>query len=397
MGSIAARLTGAGMPAVLAMSHAVLVSTTRQLFGEFYRQLAQGRAIGTALDNARRLLYSHPDKHEVQRGAHRITLQLQDWFVPALYQAGEDRPLLRSKGHASATPERRPVCHNLPVVQEVGFFGRQRELWDIERWLTQGTRRITITGFGGQGKTSLVQEAGRWLLRTSMFSHVVFVGYASYQGADPVGYALSMLATVLQRSLPDANAATEALRQCRCLVILDNLEALAEDPLRELLEIANRWSEESNCRVLLTSRMPELPHVAYPRQGSLRHRTLSLKGLDEEEALNYFQALMKLPPPPQTPFPARDGLLNLFRLVDFHPLSITVLAQELKTRRVAELGERLQTLVAKTPGNLLLASLNLSLEQLPPEVQRWLPRLGVFQGGAFDPEVLAITESSEPE
>src|SRR5262245_19058133 len=36
MGSVAARLIGAGIPAVLAMTHSVLVSTTRALFGHFY-------------------------------------------------------------------------------------------------------------------------------------------------------------------------------------------------------------------------------------------------------------------------------------------------------------------------------------------------------------------------
>src|SRR5262249_11532914 len=81
MGSVAVRLTAAWIPAVLAMTHAVLVTTTRQLFGEFYGHLARGQSIGAALDTARRALYSHPDKHTVQRGPTRVALQLHDWFV----------------------------------------------------------------------------------------------------------------------------------------------------------------------------------------------------------------------------------------------------------------------------------------------------------------------------
>ena len=46
MSSVAARLTAAGIPAVLAMTHSVLVPTTRMLFGQFYKDLARGRAIG---------------------------------------------------------------------------------------------------------------------------------------------------------------------------------------------------------------------------------------------------------------------------------------------------------------------------------------------------------------
>ena len=95
MGSVAARLTATGIPAVLAMTHSVLVATTRQLFGAFYKDLARHRGIGEALDNARRHLVNHPEKYEVQRGPERVWLELHHWFLPALYQSGADVPLLR--------------------------------------------------------------------------------------------------------------------------------------------------------------------------------------------------------------------------------------------------------------------------------------------------------------
>lgn len=67
----------------------------------------------------------------------------------------------------------------------------------------------------------------------------------------------------------------------------------------------------------------------------------------------------------------------------------------MKTRRIAELGTRLHALLAETPGNPLLASLNLSLDRLNAESRRFLPRLGVFQGGAFEDDLQAITECSD--
>ncbi len=397
MGSVAARLIASGIPAVLAMAYPVLVSTTRQLFGEFYRHLAGGKGIGTALDNARRELYAYPEKHEVQRGENRVRLKLYDWFVPTLYRAGKDTPLLkREKGHpvegVTAAPRSKP-----PELQEAGFFGRRRELWDIERWFMKGTRRVTITGFGGMGKTYLAQEAGRWLRRTGMFRQPVFVGFASFQGVDPVGFAVSTMAAELDTSLVDAAAAAKALRRMPTLLILDNLEALGEAPLRELLDAAGEWSEVGESRVLLTTRIPDLNHPDYPQEGSFRHRTLPLEGLDKEDALNYFQALMSLPPAPQTPPPEREGLVNLFKTVDFHPLSINLLARQLKDRRLADVGERLEKLLAETPDNPLIASLNLSLERADPAARKWLPKLGVFQGGAMEPDLLAVTEIPEKE
>ncbi len=200
MGCVAARLTHAGIPAVLAMTHSVLVISARQLFAKFYQRLVSGEGIGEALDNARRDLYLNRERGERQRGDKRITMKLYDWFLPALYQAGKDTLLLTDK-----EPEPVEPVHwgNLPPLQEAGFFGRSRELWQIERWFVQGTRRITVSGFGGQGKTYLVQEAGRWLYRTGMFQKVCFVDYAAFQGVDAVGLAVSTLATVLDKTLLD--------------------------------------------------------------------------------------------------------------------------------------------------------------------------------------------------
>jgi CHAT domain len=161
MGSVAARLTATGVPAVLAMTHSVLVTTTRLLFGDFYKHLAKGDGVGEALDNARRFLMRQPEKHEVSRGPRRVRLKLQDWFLPAPYESGKDVLLLKSI--AAVSPETSvglKTRDNLPRPQEAGFFGRQKELWDIERWFSAKTRRISITGFGGQGKTCLAVEAG---------------------------------------------------------------------------------------------------------------------------------------------------------------------------------------------------------------------------------------------
>jgi tetratricopeptide (TPR) repeat protein len=394
MGSVAARLTHAGIPTVLAMTHSVLVTTAHQLFAKFYQGLVSGAGMGEALDNARRDLYLNQQRGERQRGEERVQLKLQDWFLPALYQASGDTPLLQPDLNNQESGES-PKWGNLPDLQEAGFFGRSRELWQIERWFVQGTRRLTVSGFGGQGKTYLVQEAGRWLHRTGMFEKVCFVDYAAFGGLDAIGWAVSTLATVLEQSLIDGAAATQALRKQATLLILDNLETLPAETLQELLTVAKQWSEVGECRVLLTTRTPDFHHPDYPTQGSRKHISLPLRGLGQEDALAYFQSLIKLTLAPKFDPPKREVLLELFKLVDFHPLSIGLLAKQLESRRPAELGQRLETLIAQTPDNPLLASLNLSLERLDAEAMQLLPRLGVFQGGAFEGYLLKITEISE--
>jgi len=393
MGSVAARLTYAGIPAVLAMTHSVLVATTKQLFATFYESLAYGAGIGQALDDARRHLYSHPERGERLRGQERITLKLYDWFLPTLYQGNEDTPLLIDESGVQS--KALSLKSNLPKLQEAGFFGRTPELWFIERAFVQGTRRLTISGFGGQGKTYLAIEAGLWLTKTGLFEAVCFVDYASFQGVDAVGTAVSTLATVLDKSLVDVDAATDAMLQVPTLLILDNLEAVATEALSELLTVAKVWSETGKCRVLLTTRSPDFRHSDYLVEGSLVHQVLALGGLAEEDAVDYFQRLVKLPPAPSVDLPKRRALVDIFEQVKFHPLSIGLLARQLKVRRVAELGMRLEKLLTEVADNPLLVSLNLSLDRLDEEVKDWLPRLGVFQGGAMEHKLLAITGFTE--
>ncbi len=212
MSSVAARLIHAGMPAVLAMTYSVLVETTRRLFERFYESLAYGAGIGEALDESRRYLYSHPERGERQRLTRAITLKVSDWFLPALYQVGDDNPLLLDEDEVDeALALEQPFASNLPELQEAGFVGRKYELWVIEQAFVHGTRRLTLSGFGGQGKTYLAIEAGQWLCQTGLFEAVCFIDYASFQGVDAVSLAVSTLATVLEVSLIDEKAATLVL------------------------------------------------------------------------------------------------------------------------------------------------------------------------------------------
>ncbi|XCN72570.1 MAG: tetratricopeptide repeat protein [Candidatus Electrothrix aestuarii] len=403
MSGVAARLVHAGIPAVIAMTHSVLVSTAEQLFAEFYSSLFQGCTVARSLDEARHDLLFNPERGIRLRGAglaEEFKLDLHDWFLPALYQSGQDMALLSAE--VSESPEARPaLLSNLPEPQPSGFFGRSRELWQIERaFAVEDCRRFSITGFGGQGKTALALEAGRWLLRTHLFERVCMISYAAYQGSDPVSMAIATMSAVFEESLVDADAARASLAQTPTLLILDNLESLAADnTLGELLDAALPWSEAGASRVLLTSRQPDCNHPGYPLAGDYRHQTLALQGLQPHDSVDWFDSLRRLPPKTRLKRPRRDVLINLFRKVGFHPLSISLLAQQLKVRGPADVGERLEALLEEQPVNQadrsLLASLELSIEQLPAQCREWLPRLGVFQGGCLEEMIEHVTGLKE--
>ena len=371
------------------MVYSVLVQTTRQLFAAFYQQLATGQGIGAALDYARQALASKKQRGTRRRGEGEFELTLQDWFVPALYSTRQNDVLLQSNAPKIA---KAALCHDLPALQAAGFFGRCWELWQIERGFVQGVERITITGFGGEGKTYLAIEAGHWLLQTDLFDAVCFVDFSRYQGLDALRYALNALGVLLGATLLDENAVPPLLQTRRLLWVWDNLESLAAETLDELLTVAARWSAQ--CRFLFTTRQHRFTHADYD-EGNSKHGYVDLSGLAEPDALAYFNRLWQSLPLPERPYPARYELIVLFSRVTFHPLSIGLLAQQLKTRTIEELGERLEALLLCEPedgeNKSLLASLKLSLELLPPEQRELVKRLGVFQGGAMEDVLLRVT------
>jgi tetratricopeptide (TPR) repeat protein len=92
--------------------------------------------------------------------------------------------------------------------------------------------------------------------------------------------------------------------------------------------------------------------------------------------------------------PAPEPLTDLLARVAFHPLSIAMIVRELKQRPLAELGARLEALL-KTETDPLLASLALSLDRLDPASRAWLPRLALFQAGAWEPMIKGICEPED--
>jgi DNA polymerase III delta prime subunit len=173
--SVAAALLDEGVASVVAMSHTVLVETARRFVESFYRELAAGSRVGKAMLAGQRELKSNSFRLKIF-GAGR--LDLQDWFVPVLYQEKEDLQLLtRVPSRAIEEIDRKALENRygaLPQTPEHHFVGRSRELLKLERLLLQKSYAV-LCGQGGEGKTTLAVELARWLVRTRRFGRAVFV------------------------------------------------------------------------------------------------------------------------------------------------------------------------------------------------------------------------------
>ncbi|MBE9562475.1 MAG: CHAT domain-containing protein, partial [Proteobacteria bacterium] len=224
MNSVAVNLINSGIPFVLSMSYSLLQSAAQKLFTAFYTSLASGHRVGDAVDNVRFTLYNESERRNLIRLNKLAKIELYDWFVPVLYHHGYDAPLMLPE--QSMPKKARSKRTNLPCSSKSKSFGHRRDLWNLERKIGNGMRRINIHGSKGQGKTCLAQEAGRWMNDTSRFASVVYVDYANIQNIEPITMAISTIANVLQKNLTDIDGVTQALKRTPTLIIFDNVEAL---------------------------------------------------------------------------------------------------------------------------------------------------------------------------
>jgi len=389
LGNVAITLLGAGVGTVLAMTHSVLVETTRRLFGAFYGNLAQGMSIAAALDQARLDLRQHSWRGDRRWGTESFSLHLQDWFLPALYQLRIDSALLLPQEQSALTEDNttcsETIYGTLPPILKSGFWGRSWELWEIERAFILGARRVTVSGFSGQGKTALATELGRWLVRSRLFEQVRFISYNGYQGIDPVEYALG-----IGFGVPDVANMAVMLKQIPTLLILDNLEILEGESLDQLLSIAVEWSRLGQSRVLITTRLGQLQHPDYFGSAEGEHFALSLKGLSEQDALAFFTQLTEETPPFQG-MPQQEMVLDLLRLTNFIPLVIQLIVRQLCGHPLSSVYSELERLLVDEK-EILQASLIISLKHLTDDQQQLIRRLAAFQGGVYEDKLLSITE-----
>nr|VFK17456.1 MAG: Tetratricopeptide repeat-containing protein [Candidatus Kentron sp. LFY] len=113
--SVAPALLEGGVGSVVAFSHTVHIEAARILVEHFYRELVAGSNVGKAVDLARKALHKHPQRW-LSYGPDAETLELADWFIPQLYQAGDDPVLLHTE-HRASTPLGNRTTRSLSEVE----------------------------------------------------------------------------------------------------------------------------------------------------------------------------------------------------------------------------------------------------------------------------------------
>ena len=183
------------------------------------------------------------------------------------------------------------------------FYGRQAEADQLQRWLIEDKCRLVgVLGMGGIGKTALVTH-----LAEQVEDHFEYLVWTSLRNASPLDEVLSnwilFFSDQQVYDLPNEvdkrlSLLIDYLRQKRCLIVLDNAEAILQageraGHYRQGYEVYGRLlqrlgeSRHQSC-LLLTSR--EKPREFGPLEGETGPvRTLRLVSIDTEAGQSILQ------------------------------------------------------------------------------------------------------------
>ena len=211
--SVASALLESEVGSVIAFAR-----TARLLVKRLYAELVNGLPVGQALNEARGRLHTDPGRRlRWDSGTH--TIDIQDWFVPQLQQAGMDTVLtlcraLPSVEEASAAVApaygqaryggRTGRLHNFSPPPTYGFHGRARELLGPERALRRRSA-VLLWCADGIGRIALAREVAAWWLRAGSFETAVFCNCADTAGAEQILQVISSLSPGWRWLLPTSN------------------------------------------------------------------------------------------------------------------------------------------------------------------------------------------------
>jgi len=432
--SVASELLQRGVASVVAMSHSVLVETSKRFVKAFYGELAKGQRVGQAMLTGQRALHSDPSRGQ-RYGIGE--LNLADWFVPVLYQEENDPQLFQAILGPQTTEDLKGRWRTwLGDVPEepvnTGFVGRSRDLLALERLLRQ-ERWAVVRGQGGEGKTALAAELARWLVRSQQVRRAALVSVELYSQSQAVLDALGRQLVGADYSAAKYDSPEQALqpieralREQPTLLVIDNMESVLLPPyletpellseeaaleLQSILALAERLLQAGETRIVFTSR------EALPAPFDVQRQRWELRQLGKGDAVALIErSLAAGESSAATGAGAgaaalearREAIEALADAVQGHARTLALLAPVLRRRGVAatqaalvELMEQMQRQVAQLPADdprrreqSLFASVELSLRRLSAANRERVRVLGVFHGGV-DLDVLRWMTSWE--
>jgi predicted ATPase/DNA-binding SARP family transcriptional activator len=130
------------------------------------------------------------------------------------------------------------ITQNFPIYLDT-FIERQKNISEIITLLHTGHRLVTITGFGGMGKTRLAFEAGQHIASNNNFGMIAWANCLPATVEHALWQALHTALDTNDKTpnrCTDQEVVTGSLAKQSTLLILDNLEQLTDEILHQVIK-----------------------------------------------------------------------------------------------------------------------------------------------------------------
>ena len=365
-----------------------------------------------AIAYAKRQLAFEPWREETHRQIMML-LARSGQRSRALKQYEQCRAILQKELNTDVSPETKTLSNqiklrpnfslqNLPVAL-MPFIGRETEIATLTRWLEDtAVRLITITGFGGMGKTRLaLATAQRFLHPTDAQPIAPFVDGVYFIDLVPLS-APEQIETAVAETLhlqvtpgndhSPRQQLIDYLSNKQMLLIFDNFEHL----LAGATLVADLLQAASNLSILVTSRTQlRLRGEKVLALRSLGHQPggfepTAVSQIDNDAAQLFVSIAKQIVPAFSTAQDDRIQINEICRLVEGAPLAVELAAQWADTLPLTAIANELKTGIASLETDLLdlparhrsmHAVFESSWRHLVESAKRVLARSSVFQGG----------------
>lgn len=273
------------------------------------------------------------------------------------------------------------------------FVGRGEELLAIKALLNDHVRLITLTGFGGTGKTRLAVEVA-WAVADEFKNRVEFISLIDTHSSEEIPDAIARELNIPAGPAPTIDRLVDYFNEFpNYLLLLDNLEQLVDQDLSIISVLLFRVP---NLSILATSRQAlnldgerTLPLLPLPLPNLTPATTLS--DLASNPSIELFvNRAQSVRQDFQLTERTADALVNLCRRLEGIPLAIELAAAWARSMTAAQMLEQVSSHFDRLESRRkdinprhrsVRAAIDGSYAMLSSELQSVFQRLAIFHGG----------------
>ncbi|KAF9462843.1 P-loop containing nucleoside triphosphate hydrolase protein, partial [Collybia nuda] len=220
--------------------------------------------------------------------------------------------------HNARFAEKKTVPEPIPAIPAI-FFGRDEIVREVAKALTSGTH-VALIGPGGMGKSCISRAVLHDRAISNKYSDNRY--FIRYDDMNPSHVTLSTFLDRIARALDikssrvnQLSVLSNFLTSQNVLLVFDNAEVFldAATDAGRIAETLDGFAALPGVDIMLTTRTKALP-------ANLICKRISVPPLDENSAQAAFSAVYQASLPSQV-------ITKLLGSLDFHPLSINLLAQ----------------------------------------------------------------------